>query len=394
MTAATTKQRPTGMLTLQGQTVPESAINPDQFFLSTRRKRNQEYKSAYNGLGGGDIVELRKSDILAAIYVRFSGTLAITHSTGSVAATLRWPYDLAKAFRFTAQGVSNLINVSGLKLKAREMMKNPDATDRGVSQPFGASTISQGSLALASESWGVGPGATAIPTGSYAVELEWRVPVAEDPKDLAGAIFMQTSAMDMTLAIDWANLNTLFTVTGNDTVALTGTLIIETEKFSIPVVNGSFVIPDLSVFHSLIQTNTTQNLQQGDCEVPLISAGTGKTLLRVFYQLWNGAAPAVPLAATAANFGVQGWRYGGNETPELYVDGRSLRQYNEALYASDMGSSWGVLCHEFDTTWAFRDAVDLGQVSALRLLINLVNAPTSPSLEYVQETVYAAGAAA
>lgn len=390
---ATVKQRPSGQLTLQGQTVPAEAINPDVFFNATRRKRNQEYKSAYNGLGGGDVIELRKSDILSDIFVRFSGALTVVHGTGNVNATLRWPYDLVRAFRFTAQGVSNLHNYSGLKAKAREMMKNPDATDRGVSQPVGSGTAVQGTLALASESWGVGPGQTAIASGTYNVELEWRIAVAEDDKDLAGAIFMQTSASDMTLNIDYATAAQLFTVTGNDTVALAGTIIVETIKFSIPVVGGQFVIPDLSVFHSVIQTNTL-TLQQGDNEIPLIGAGTGKTLLRVWYQVWQGAAPATPLIPIGGNFGVQGWRYGSNETPEMYSDGRSMRQFNETLYASDLGAVWGILCHEFDATWAFRDAVDLGQVSALRLLINLVNAPTSPNLEYVQETVYAAGAAA
>lgn len=390
----TVKQRPTGTVTLQGQTVPAESINPDLFFLNTRRKRNQEFKTAFAGNGQTDSFELRKSDILAAIYIRFTGTLTIVHGTGTVAATLRWPYDLAKMIRFTAQNVSNLIAASGAKLKAREVMKNPAASDRGVTQPVGAGNATQGTLALNSESWGVGPGQAAIASGAYAVELEWTVPVAEDFKDLAGAIFMQTSALDMTLTIDWAPLNTLLTITGNDTAALTGSVIVETEKFSIPVVGGSFAVPDLSVFHQLIQNNTTQNLQQGECEVPLIGVGPGKTLLRVFHQLWTGAAPATPLIPTAGNFGPLGWRYGGSENPESFSDGRSMRQWNEQLYGSDIGAIWGFLCHDYETTYAFRDAVDLGQVSEMRLVINLVAAPTSPNLEVVQETVFTAGAAA
>lgn len=382
-----------GSMTLQGQIVPAEAVNPTAFFQRTRRKRNAEYVRAFAGLGQTDSVELRKADILSTIHVRFSGTLAVTHGTGTAATTMRWPYDLLKAVRFTANGQSNLINCSGLKLKFRELASNPEADDRGVSNSVSGATVTQGTYALNSESWGVGAAATAIATGNYAVELYWKVPVAEDDRDLTGAIFLQTSAMDLTLMLDWNTPAALFTITGNDTVVLTGTVIVETEKFSIPSVDGVMAIPDLSLFHAIVQTTVQNQLAQGDNEVRLIGQGPGKSLIRLFYQLWSGATPA-PLSATAANYGPQGWRYGSNETPELFNDGRSLRQWNETLYGTDTGAVWGVLSHEFSATWGFRDVVDQGQTSELRLLSNVAAALTNPTLEYVQETMFAAGAAA
>jgi hypothetical protein len=261
-------------------------------------------------------------------------------------------------------------------------------------QSVSGANVQQGTLSLASESWGVGPGATAIATGNYAVELYWRVPVAENEKDLSGAVFCQTSATDLTLQLEFAQLATLFTVTGNDTVALTGTVIIEAEKYSIPAENGVMIVPDLSLFHSLVQTNIANAIQTGDNEPRLIGQGAGRTLLRLFFQTWNGAAPQAPLAANAANYGPQGWRYGTNETPELFPDGRSLRQWNEQVYGSDTAAVWGFLCHEFEATWAFRDSVDQGATSDLRLYINIASALTNPTLEYVQETMFAAGSAA
>lgn len=379
--------------TLQGQTVPAEAVDPMAFFAQTRRKRYAEYSRPYAGLGNTDTAELRKSDILSVLHVRFSGTLTVVHGTGAAAATFRWPYDLLKAARFTANGQSNLINVSGGKLKAREMAANPSSSDRGVTQSVSGAAVNQGTLSEASEAWGVGPGQTAIASGAYPVELYWKVPVAEDEKDLAGAIFAQTSAMDLTLSLDWNTLATLFTITGNDTVALTGNVIIEAEKYSIPVVSGHFVVPDLSLFHSVVQTTVQSGVQQGDNELRLIGQGAGKQLLRLFFQIWNGAAP-VPLVANAVNYGPQGWRYGTNETPELFPDGRSLRQWNENLYESDIGAIWGFLSHEFEATWGFRDAVDMGQTSELRLYSNLAVALTNPTVEYVQETMFAAGTAA
>lgn len=392
-TATATRPAQGATRTLQGQTVPAEAVNPTAFFSGTRRRRAQEYGRAFAGNGNTDVAELRKSDILSTIHVRFSGTLTVTHNTGSVAATFRWPYDLIRAVKFTANGQSNLINCSGAKLKAREIMANPEAGDRGVTQLVNGSSVNQGTLALSSEAWGVGPGATAIATGAYPVELYWKVPVAEDEKDLSGAIFMQTSAMDLTLAIDWAPIAQLFTITGNDTVVLTGNVSIETEKYSIPVSGNSFVVPDLSLFHSLVQTTVQNGLQQGDNELRLIGQGAGKSLLRLYYQLWSGATP-VPLAATDANYGPQGWRYGTNETPELFPGARSLREWNEQLYGSDLGAVFGFLCHEFEATWGFRDVVDMGQASELRLLSNVVAALTNPTLEYVQETMFSAGSAA
>lgn len=395
MPVATAQPAAQSAQTLQGQIVPENAIDGVEFFRRTRRRRAPEaVPGGFAGFGASNFVELKKADIISALHVRFSGTLAITHNTGNVNATFRWPYDLLKSAKFTANGQSNIVSVSGLKLKFREVAANPMAEDRGVIQAVSGANVQQGTLALASESWGAGPGATAIATGNYAVELKWRVPVSEDEKDLSGSIFAQTTSMDLTLTLEWNTLATLFTVTGNDTVALTGNVYVEAERYSIPSIEGRMILPEgLAVFHSLVQTPLAGGIGQGDNEIRLMGQGPGKTLLRVFYQTWNGATP-VPLAATAGNYGPQSWKYGSNETPEVFQDGRSLRQWNEELYGADTGAIWGFLCHEFAATWAFRDTLDQGATSDLRLGINYNVALTTPTLEYVQEWVYPAGSAA
>lgn len=382
---------PSGSKVMQGIEVPAEAINAGAFFALTRRKRTTEYQRAYAGPGATDNVEFRKSDIIAGIHVRFSGSLTTTHSAGAVIPTYRWPYDFAKAMRFTANGQSNLINVSGAKLKARENMARLDHDDRGVSRQIGGVAVTQGTLSMASENWGLAPGQSQATATTVPVELTWYIPVASDDKDLSGAIFAQTSAMDLTLSIDWETIPNLFTVSGGDTVTVSGTVICETEKYSIPVQGGQFILPDLSLFHSIVQTRVATGISQGDNELRLIGQGAGKSLLRCFYQVWAGAGAQAPIAATAANYGPQGWRYGSNETPELYPDGMSLRQWNERCYNSDMGSVWGFLSHEFEVINAFRDAVDMGQTSELRLYVNIAAALTNPAIEYVQETVFSAG---
>lgn len=379
-------------VTFQGIDVPAESVNPSAFFALTRRHRNPEKATTFAGLGGTDSIELRKSDIISGVRVRFSGSITIVGAT--IKPTMRWPYDLARAFKFTANGQSNLINASGCKLKVREFARQ-GVTDRGVSQTVGASTVTQGTLSKASEEWGIAPNVDAT-AGTYDVELEWLIPVAEDEKDLSGSIFAQTSTMDLVLEIDWNTESALFTgqVAGTDTVTLTGKVIAETEKYSIPVVGGNFVVPDLSLFHSVIETRASGVLATGDNELRLIGQGAGKQLLRIFYQIWNGSGASLsPILPTQDNLGAQSWRYGTNETPETYQDGRSMRQVNEDEYGSDIGAVWGFLAHEFAVMNAFRDTVDMGQTSELRLVTNIDSSVTlsSAAIEYVQETMFAAG---
>jgi hypothetical protein len=378
---------------MQGVAVPAEAVDPAAFFKGTRRKTQLEQQFSYTGQPQ-QTVELRKSDILSGILIRFSGSAVINIGTGTVTSTARWPYDFIKAAKFTANGAANLINVSGLKLKIRDMMKRTDLNDRGVSQTVAGTARTQGTLARASESWGVGSNST-LASGTYPVELEWFVPVAEDEVDLAGAVFLATSTSDLTLGLDLESLSNLFVLTGNGTAALTGNFQVISTKFSIPIDQGHIVVPDLSVFHSMIQSRSTA-IQNGENEVRIIGQGAGKALLRAFYQVWNGAgAAAAPLAMTTTNFGLQAWRYGNNETPDAFIDGTHMRAAMERYYNDDLGAIWGVGVHEFASENSFRDVVDMGTTSDLRIVTNIQSgvALASPAIEYVTETVFNAGQA-
>ena len=252
---------------MQGIAVPASSVNPNEFFARTRRKIQTEQSKTYAGVGGQDVFEIKKTDILAGIYIRFDGALTVALPTGTAATTARWPYDLIKSVKFTANGQSNLINVSGLKLKAREMQSRGDLTDRGISQLVNGVAVTQGTLSQGVESWGVGSRATAIPAAAYDVDLTWFLPVAEDQVDLAGAIFAATSSTDLTVTIDWATAAELFTLTGTATASLTGTVTLTAVRYSVPLgADGQIVVPDLSLFHSLIQTRHT-NLATGENEL-------------------------------------------------------------------------------------------------------------------------------
>lgn len=377
---------------MQGIAVPAEAVQPAEFFARTRRKIQLEKQFAYAGQST-DIIELRKSDILATIKVIFSGTLVVTGGTAKTSA--RWPYDLLTA-KFTANGQSNIVNVSGLKLKIRDIMKKSDLTDRGVVQTIGGVARTQGTLAQSSESWGVGSQTTAIPAGTYDVQLEWDIPVSEDEADLAGAIYLQTSTSDLTLQLDWLPLTQLVAALTATNVSLTGNIQVISTKFGIPIGgNGQIVVPDLSVFHSLIQTRTAGAIATGENELRVIGQGAGKSLLRAYYQVYNGAGfDAAPLPMNRTNFGKQSWRYSNNETPDEFIDGSHMRLDMERRYNADH-SLWGVGCHDFVHENAFRDVVDMGTTAELRLVSTIQQAVvlTQPALELVTETVFLAGQA-
>jgi hypothetical protein len=397
MPAQTVQSAPTR--TMQGIAVPSESVDPKAFFELTRRHQTPEKSLSYGGGGITSVVELRKADILSTITLRFEGTLTVTGGTTN--STAAWPLGIA-GVRFTANGQSNLINTGiagpgggGLQhLRVRDYMKRADLTDRSVSQTIGGVARTNGTLALASESWGVGSATTGIAAGTYNVDLTFSIPVSEDEKDLVGAIFLQTSTSDLTLSIDETPLAQLFsggTATG---VTLAGTWKVATTKFSIPVgPSGQILIPNLNVFHSLIASRFANGIANGENETRLIGQGAGKSLLRVFGRVVNGAAnAAAPLAMNATNFGALSWRYGNNDTPDMFDNGQAMRADMERRYNTDIGGIHGYFCHDFAHENVFRDAVDMGTTSELRLVTTIQNGVTltSPALEYVTETVFLA----
>jgi hypothetical protein len=382
---ATPQVQPTSM---QGIAIPAAVLDKSEFFRRTRRHIQQEKVVPFTlGTSTQDVVSLRKSDILSEVVLHITGSLVITGTTvNSLAA---WPYNLIKNVKFSANGASQLISASGWSLRARELAKDEGLTDRGVTQTIGGVSRNQGTLALGCESWGVGSNTTALAAGTYAVDLVVVLPVAEDPFDLTGAIFLQSATADLTVEINWAQTSDLFTI-NSGTVAFSGNCQVLTSKQNIPTANGAIIVPDLSMFHSYVESQEVA-LQNGENEVRITGQGAGKAVLRMIYRLENGS-PSAPVPMTAANFGLQAWRYATSETPDQFVDGSALRIFNERQYSADLGGLQGYGVHEFAKA-GFRDIVDMGTTSELRLVSNILSSVTlsQPKLKYAVESLFAAG---
>ena len=385
----------TPLVNIQGNPVNGNQVNPQEFFRYTRRLRGAMAANipAYAGLGDPDVMELKPTGILAAIDIKFQGTLTITPSTGSVASTAKWPYCLAKTIKLSANGQTNLISCNGAALKAREIIANPSLNDRGVQQTVAGATVDQGTMSLAEEQWGAGQSTTALTAGGD-VSLTWRVPVAWDLNMLYGALYLQTAATQVSLEIDWAPLSDLFTVVSPATVSLTGGWMAEGIVFNIPAVNGAGVIPDLTTFHALTQTNTVA-VGTTSNQVVLSGQGVNKQLMRIFGNVWSGStAPGAPLVMDRANFGNLGWGYGLSETPEIWQDGRSMAMDIERNYSSALGEVQGYFVMDFARHWSFRDSVNEGSATQLAIQLDVVAALSNPRLEYIQEVMINAAAPA
>lgn len=386
---------------MQGIEVPTTSIDPKAFFARTRRLNVLEKNlGAFAGAGNTDTISMLQTGVLGQLRIQFIGSVTVTPGTGTVATTGRWPYDHMRACRFSANGQSNLINCRGWKLKAREMIQRGDLSDRGVTRGIGGASpgtqVNQGTLSLNTEAWGLGQNVTAVGAGTYTVDLEWVVPVAFDQMTLTGAIFAQTSATDLALAIDWAPLSDLFVLTGNATaVWASGTVNVYATLYTIPQApTGQIIIPDLSTFHSLIETRVPV-AANGDNEIRLAGQGVGKQLLRLFGQTWNGATPA-PVPVNDTNYGRIEWKFGGQDIPETWNNGRAHSHVVESLADSDMATFQGIWMHDFASENAFRDSVDEATATELRFNVNLTNNVTltaGADIEYVQETASIGSAA-
>lgn len=395
--SATAGAAPTMMM--QGIEVPTSSVDPKRFFQLTRPLDVAQQTFTWAGLGLVDHVEMRQTGIVAGVSVKMAGSLVVTLNGGTVASTMNWPYNTLKLAKFSANGQSNLINASGQSIKAREIMQRGDLTDRGVTRGVGGASpgtqVNQGTMSLNNESWGVGQNVTAIAGGTYDVELEWWIPVAFDLVTLTGAIFAQTSATNLDLELDWAALTDIFALTGSATVTLAATIIAEPRLYTIPEVgNGQVVVPDLSVFHSLIESRST-TLGNTVNEVRLSGQGVGKQLMRIYGQLWNGAGVGAPLPVNNTNFGQLGWRFGSNDTPQIWPDGRANAYYLEKIFDADLSTYQGFFGIDWCNENAFRDSVDEGTATELRLVVEVPAAVTltSPVLKYTQEIMSIGSAA-
>lgn len=387
---------------VQGISSPPMMVNPDLFFKATRRQRfPMQPKKAINGLGSADVVTLLQDGIVAALEVRVSGTITFGGTIGTTTMSYNYPFNLA-TFALSANGQSTLISARGIVVRSMEFIANPKIDDNGLTQTFSATAASEGTLKMPIDDWGtnssnqLNPGTNVPAAAAYSVDISYLLPIAADQRSLIGALFAQTSASNLTLTINWAGQGAAAAGTSNTGLvsamgaAATFASALNYEvvglAYSIPIVNGQPVIPDLSTFHGVSEIQYA-GLTQGVNQPPLSGTGVGRTLLRLVSQVTSGTPP-VPLAVNDTNYSTVGWAYGGNTVPESYDRGGTWNNNTFRTSGVNLGSHWGIGLWDFASDNAVRDVVDQGTTSSLRQQLGLVNNPTSGVAYVTQETLF------
>jgi hypothetical protein len=379
---------------IQGVASPNYVVNPNLFYAATRRMRFPGVPGQSLALGSTDTAQLRQTGIISGLEVRVYGSVTFGGTIGTTTVSYEWPYNIVQNLKLSANGQSNLVSCRGITLRALEMTTNPKLDDSGLDQEFGGATVNTGTLAQPTDDWGtsssnkMGPGSNIAATGTYTVDLTFFVPVAADPTSLIGSVFAQSSATNLTLEVQWATeAQLLSAVGGGATVSWSLNWSVTTIAYSIPNVNGSYVVPDLSLFHQLAETRFG-GLVQGQNELLLPGTGVGRRLMRIFHNVYSNGAP-VALNATNYN-GPLGWAFGGSDTPESYPTGQDARVAGYRVSGVDLGGRWGIALHDFASQFALRDLVDEAATSDLRVFFTLASAPTSGYAQVTQETLFAA----
>lgn len=390
---------------IQGVQTPNVVVAPQVFAAYTRRLRFAAQAPTAINFGSVNSVQLKKTGVISCLEVRVFGNVVIGGTIGTTTMNYEWPYNLLKQLKLSVNGQSTLIDARGLDLKVNEYMSNREIDDRGVSQRIGATTaVTQGTLSLNSDNWGatgaasnyMAPGTTVAAIATYPIDFTFTVPIAADQVTMIGSIFGQSQATNINCDLAWAAQADIFSALGGSaTASFTGVNFdVTAVAYSIPVVQGNTVVPDLSNLHGL--NHYQQGITAaGESEFYLPGTGAGRYLLRVHHNVYTTAAPAaVPLAVNSTNFANLYYKYGANDVPEIFPNGQKLRAKNERDYNTDIGVNWGFACHDFTSQYAARDVIDLGATSDFRIVIGLVSTPTAGAVHFTMETMFAAAVGA
>lgn len=378
---------------IQGVASPNYVVNPAAFYAATRRLRFPMVPARAITLGGSESVQLRQTGIIAYLEVRVYGTVTFGGTIGTTTMSWEWPFNLLQSLKISANGQSNLISCRGLTLRALEIGTNPKLDDSGIPNLMGGASRVFGTLSYPTDLWGdgatddLGPGTNVTTAEAKTVDLTFLVPIAADPVSLIGSVFAQSAATNLTIEAQWATQTQILSALGaSATFASALNWSVTGVAYSIPNVNGQYVVPDLSLFHQVAEARQG-GLVSGRNEYLLPGTGVGRRLMRVLFNVYSSA---VPVAMTAAGYNEVGWAYGGSDTPESYPTGQDLRKTNYATTGVDLGGRWGLGLHDFASQFALRDLVDEAATSDLRIFFSLVSSPTAGAVQVAQETLFAA----
>jgi hypothetical protein len=207
---------------------PGYVIAPQVFEDATIRQTWKTASKPFRGFGlkeeGWD---LPSRGVLAELELIFTGTWTRTDGTGAVTPTDYNPYGLWEWLSLSVNG-SDLKNASGMAYEYRRQVLTRKAVDAMTSAPNAA--------------------------GANVWDVRWRIPVADNLRNLWGGILAQADDLDVRLDVMTAAKNKMAALTGTADVTLTGQTELLIITYDVPIVNiegvgERHVLPDTDVLH-------------------------------------------------------------------------------------------------------------------------------------------------
>jgi hypothetical protein len=228
--------------------VPDTGfvIAPEVFEQATIRHTWQSPQRAFPGFGLPEQLDLPNRGLLAELELVFNGTYTRTDGAGTHTVTDYGPYGLLENIELAVNG-SPLKSAGGLAYEFRRQVVTRKAPDSMTSTPTNA--------------------------GANQWDLRWRIPVADNMRNLWGALLAQADDLYVTLAIAAAAKSRIAALTSNADIALAGNFRLVFIGFDVPLVTiegmgPRHVLPDTDVLHRFHQYSQ-----------PVIS--TGETRLKL-----------------------------------------------------------------------------------------------------------------
>lgn len=357
----------TGAIAIRNLPVTKYAINPGLFNQLTERVVFDPINFALPASGNYVNTQLLQVGIVGSINIIVSGTITTTGTTVTVVPTAHYPWDLISV-QVSGNGQNNFIQCSGWDLTDRLRAASRAYVDGISSFPaVGASPFTA--------------------AAAVAFKLYYKIPIAMDDTTLVGALYAQSEATNLVLKISRAVDADIFDVDAG-TLAVTGTIYIEEEIFSVPYNpkdSTELIIPDLTVLHGLV-SNDNAVASQTTLDTQLFRING--QLERLFYQTWDLSTADEPALTATATYLQTQLIYGSNQNPYTFNPMEFQKFRNNRDYRVVFPDGRFVL--DFVADNPARDLVLLEGVTNLRLRTQYSSAPTGGSfVHFVQETLFA-----
>ena len=338
-------------------------VDPAAFFDMTERNVYTARRLTSPGSGGSLNDDLPQAGVLAHLQIIFEGQLSTTLGGGTITTSNNFPYGLLDEFVLSVNAQNDVYSIRGTALHAFDRL-------RAANGFFGNDTLD----VFPSSTVGVGG---VVPDGaSQDLVLTWDIPISIDPTSLVGAIYAQSSGINLQVRIREAVHTDLMVLAGGAVIdSLTGVFTIRVTSFDVPVSGGEqpmLVVPDTSRLHA-VQGLRTAFSSSGEIPHDLVR-GNGQLDRLVFTIADRNPAgtvtDSVMLADADANE-LESVRieYGNAQRPLVYDPAHGLAQDNLRAYGQRL--PYGFLAFDFLLENAPRDIIQMAGVTDLRLIPTL-----------------------